>query len=93
MAVFLCSSEGEAFRAEESGFFQEVIVAARVGDDFTGVDVEDAVREFSQEVHVVRDENKCSLVGFEGKNERLDSEDIEMGRGFIHEQQVWGIYQ
>lgn len=49
----LFCSEGKAFGAEEARFFEEVVVAAGIGDRLPCVDVEDAVGEFADEMDVV----------------------------------------
>jgi hypothetical protein len=55
--AFLFRSEREALGAEEAGFFEEVVVTARVGIDLSRIDVEDAVGEFADEVDIMRDED------------------------------------
>jgi len=83
--------EGEAFGAEEAGFFEEVIVATGVGGHLAGVDVEDSVGELSDEVHIVGDEDEGAFVGFEREDERFDGEDVEVGGRLVHQENIRGI--
>lgn len=81
----------KAFGAEESRFFEEVVVAAGVGVYLSSVDVEDAVGEFAKKVDVVGDEDQCALVGFKREDEGFHGEDVEVRRGLVHEEEVGGI--
>ena len=83
----------EALGAEETGFLEEVVVASGVGVNLPCIDVEDAVGEFADEVDIVRNEDQRAFVGFQREHKGLHGQDIEVSRGFVHEQKVRGIYQ
>jgi hypothetical protein len=61
--------EGGAVVFEAAGFFNEVIVGTGVGGDGAGVYVQDFGGEFSDEVHIVGNENECAFVTFEREGE------------------------
>ena len=50
-----------------AGLLQEIIVAALVGSDFAGVDVQHPGREVTDEMHVVRDEDQRPLIALQGQ--------------------------
>ena len=78
----------------EAGFLDEVVVAAGVVGDLGGGvvgvagDVQGGFREGADEVHVVGDEDERAFVAFEGVDQRVDGEDVEVGGGLVHEQEV-----
>ncbi len=47
--------------------------------------------DFTDEVDVVGDENEGAVVALEGELEGFDRMDIEVGGGFIHEEDVGGV--
>lgn len=81
----------------EAGFFEEIVVASGVaGEDGGGVflvacDVEGGFGEGADEVDVVGDEDEGSLEVFERLDERVDREDVEVGGGLVHEEEVGGV--
>ncbi len=92
LASWSCLSDhGGAVVGEAAGFFEEVIVSAGVAGDFPVFDVEHFGGEFSDEVHVVRDEDEGAFVLFEGEDEGFDGDDVEVGGWFVHQQQVGRI--
>lgn len=59
----------------------------------TSVDVEDAVGELPNEVHIVRDEDQRAFIGFEREDEGFNGEDIKVRGGLVHQEEVRGINQ
>ncbi len=90
MNASACRQSGAGVE-ERAGFFEEIVVAAGVGGDLAGVDVENFGGEFFDEVDVVADEDEGAVVAFEGHGQGLDGLDVEVGGGFVHQQEVGGI--
>ncbi|MFM1945087.1 MAG: hypothetical protein RI897_4069 [Verrucomicrobiota bacterium] len=86
--VGLRCGEGGASVIEGVGFFEEVIVAAGVGGDLAGVDVEELGGDFADEVDVVGDEDEGSVIALEGELEGFDCMDVEVGCGLVHEEDI-----
>jgi hypothetical protein len=89
----LSSSEREAFGAEESRFLKEVVIAAGVGIHLSGIDVKNSVRELPQKVNIVGNKDQCAFVGLQSEDKRLHSENVEVGRGFVHEQEIGRVHK
>lgn len=53
--------------------------------------MEGGLGEGADEVDVVGDEDEGAFVGFEGVDEGVDGEDVEVGGGLVHEEEVGGI--
>lgn len=78
------SDDCGAVVGEAAGFVEEVVVSAGVGGDFPSLYVEHFSGKFSDEVHVVRDEDEGAFVLFEGEDEGFDGDDVEVGGWFVH---------
>ena len=80
---------GAAGEAGAGGFgvslLQIIIVPAGEVAQATGVDVDGLLRNQSDEMNVVADENKRAFVLLECGDEGIDAGDIEMGSGLIHQ--------
>src|SRR5688572_178754 len=80
--------KGGAVVLEAAGFFDEVVVGTGVLRDLAGVHVQNFGGEFADEVNVVGNEDEGSFVALERKGQRLDSVDVQVSGGLVHEEEV-----
>ena len=77
--------------AESAGFFEKIVVSAGPALDGFGGDGEDGIGDGADEADVVADETDGAGVFLQGAFEGFASGDVEVGGGFVEDEEVGGI--